>query len=123
MASVLVVDDDAHIVRVLSIWLQRHGHDVVAARTGLEALSVFDTDTVDVMITDANMPGLDGEGLVRAVRNDLGLDIPILMLTARCDQDRLSKMVAACDVDIFPKPFLPSQLVSEIDRVLRLTTG
>jgi len=126
MASILIADDDAHIVRVMTIWLQRHGHRVTAARNGREALHWLETpsdqeggsETIDLIITDVNMPLLDGVQFTSAVRERFGDEMPIIMLTARCDQDRLSEQLAGRAVQIFPKPFLPSQLVAEIDRLL-----
>jgi two-component system response regulator MtrA len=115
MTKILIVDDDAHIVRVLSMWLGRHGYDVVTAGNSDAALATLDREEVDMIITDMNMPGLDGVGLAKAVRAKCGGTIPIFMLTARCDQERLSEQLAAYGVRVYPKPFLPSQLVVEIN--------
>jgi DNA-binding response OmpR family regulator len=115
MAKILIVDDDAHIVRVLSMWLGRHGYDVVTAGNSEAALATLDRENVDMIISDMNMPGLDGVGLAKAVRAKCGDTIPILMLTARCDLESLSEQLAAYGVRVYPKPFLPSQLVVEID--------
>ncbi len=118
MASILIADDDAHIVRVMAIWLQRHGHRLITARNGGEALDLLEENAIDVIITDVNMPVLDGIQLTLAVRERFGDRVPIIMLTARCDQDRLSEQLASEAVQILPKPFLPSHLVAEIDRLL-----
>lgn len=118
MASILIADDDAHIVRVMAIWLRRHGHSVTTARNGREALGHLEERSIDVIITDANMPILDGVELAGRVREKFGTDLPILMLTARCDQKQLGERLASDAVQVFPKPFLPSQLVAEINRVL-----
>lgn len=118
MASILVADDDAHIVRVLAIWLQRNGHRVMTARNGREALELIETNDVDLVISDMNMPILDGAGLAEALRKGIGADMPILMLTARCDHAAMREKLAPLNVSIFPKPFLPSQLVAEVDRRL-----
>ena len=115
MAKILIVDDDAHIVHVLSMWLGRHGYDVVTARNGEEALGTLDREEVDMIITDMNMPFMDGAGLAKAVRAQRGPTIPILMLTARCDLERLSEQFGPYGVRVYPKPFLPSQLVVEIN--------
>src|SRR3972149_6128285 len=114
MAKILIVDDDAHIVCVLSMWLSRHGYEVVTARNGEAALATLDREEIDMIISDMNMPFLDGVGLAKAVRAKSGPTIPILMLTARCDQERLSEQLAAYGGRVYPKPFLPSQLVVEI---------
>jgi len=118
MATILIVDDDAHIIRVLSIWLARHGYDVFTASNGEAALATLDREEVDLIISDMNMPVLDGVGLAKAVRARCGATIPILMLTARCDQERLNEQFATYGVRVYPKPFLPSQLVVEINRLL-----
>jgi CheY-like chemotaxis protein len=118
MAKILIADDDAHIVRVLSMWLGRHGHEVVTARNGEAALETLDGASVDLIISDMNMPVLDGVGLAKAVRGKVGATIPIIVLTARCDQERLSEQLAVYGVRVYPKPFLPSQLVVEIDQLL-----
>jgi two-component system chemotaxis response regulator CheY len=118
MARILIADDDAHIVRVLSMWLGRHGHEVVTARNGEDALAILDGASVDLIISDMNMPVLDGVGLAKAVRGKVGATIPIIVLTARCDQERLSEQLAVYGVRVYPKPFLPSQLVVEINHLL-----
>ncbi len=118
MAKILIADDDAHIVRVLSMWLGRHGHQVVTARNGEDALAMLDRAPVDLIISDMNMPVVDGVGVVRAVREKVGAAIPILVLTARCDQDRLNERLGAYGVRVYPKPFLPSQLVVVINQLL-----
>ena len=118
MATILIADDDAHIVRVLSMWLGRHGHEVVTARNGEAALETLDGTSVDLIISDMNMPVLDGAGLAKAVRGKVGAAIPIIVLTARCDQERLSEQLAVYGIRVYPKPFLPSQLVVEINRLL-----
>jgi len=123
MAKILIADDDAHIVRVLSMWLGRHGHDVVTARNGEAALATLDHEEVDMIISDMNMPVLNGVGLAKAVRAKHGGTIPILMLTARCDQERLNEQLLTYGVRVYPKPFLPSQLVVEINRLLGVAAG
>ena len=118
MAKILIADDDAHIVRVLSMWLQRHGHEVVTATNGEAALETIDGTSVDLIISDMNMPVLDGVGLAKAVRSKVGVAIPIIVLTARCDQERLNEQLAVYGVRVYPKPFLPSQFVLEINQLL-----
>jgi CheY-like chemotaxis protein len=118
MSSVLIVDDDAHIARVLSIWLRRHGYHVMCAGDGLEALEVMRDAPIDLLITDVNMPGLDGVGLVRAVRDEGGCDFPIFALTARCDREGLENDLRSRGVRFFSKPFLPSELLAAVEEVL-----
>ncbi|MFQ5413962.1 MAG: response regulator [Phycisphaerae bacterium] len=118
MATILLAEDEPHIMRVMSLWLQRHGHVTIETANGLEALEALDRGAVDLMISDANMPGLDGESLIRAVREERALRIPIVMITARCDQSKVAEAMKAYGVHLLPKPFVPSRLVTQIDRLL-----
>lgn len=122
MAIILAVDDDAHTIRVMSLWLSRHGHCVHEANNGLVALERLATTTVDIIISDMNMPKMTGMELLRRVREDLGLHVPFLMLSSRCDQVDLIRQLEPLNGHLFPKPFVPSRLVLEIDRVLGAAT-
>lgn len=117
-SKVLIVEDEKHMLRVLSLWLDRHGYEVFEAGNGQEALEKLHEVSVDVIVTDVNMPVIDGLAFIRTVRHELKLDIPIFMLTARCDQDHLTEEIAPLNVHLFPKPFVPSRLVADLDQVL-----
>ena len=121
MPTILIAEDEAHILRVLAIWLNSHGYDVLEAQNGAAALEILDQRTVDMIISDMNMPVMDGLELVRTVRKDRGINVPFLLLTARCDQDQLAKRREAYDICLYPKPFVPSRLVADIDRLLSAT--
>ncbi len=121
MATILIVEDEAHIARVMSMWLERHGHAIVGASNGLEALNLIASEPIDLIITDMNMPQLDGLGLVKAVRDERGLDVPIMLVTARCDQREISEQLKPYSVKLCPKPFVPSRLVADIERMLPTT--
>ncbi len=121
MARILIADDDAHIARVMSMWLNRHGHETLCAPNGRAGIELAVGHGVDLIISDMNMPQLDGLGFAKAVRERLGAHIPMLVLTARCDQRRLTESLAAFGVSVYPKPFLPSHLVAEIGRLLAKT--
>ncbi|MFQ5494300.1 MAG: response regulator [Phycisphaerae bacterium] len=118
MSRILIAEDEAHILRVMSLWLKRHGHDILEAPDGAAALELLDREGADLLISDMNMPRVDGFELVRAVRESRELAIPIMLLSARCDHDRLSRRMRPFHVLLFPKPFVPSRLVAEIDRLL-----
>ncbi len=118
MAKILIADDDAHIARVMSIWLTRHGHQALCVSNGRQALDVIKSKAVDLVISDMNMPELDGLGFVKAVRELTGNSLPVVILSARCDQQELMDALAAYGVKVYPKPFLPSYMVTEIHRLL-----
>ena len=118
MAYILIAEDEAHIVRVLALWLSRHGHRVIEASNGQTALEAIDREPVELIISDMNMPVLDGLEFAKALREQKKVDIPFLMLSSRSDQARLADMVKSYGVTLYPKPFVPSRLVAEIDRLL-----
>jgi len=120
MAKLLIIDDEAHIARVLVLWLKRHHHEVLEAGNGLEALDILRRQPVDMIISDMNMPQLDGLGLVQKVREELHLDIPIMLLSARCDQSNLAEKLAPYRARLLPKPFVPSRLMADIEETLAL---
>lgn len=119
MTRILVVDDEAHILRVTSMWLRRHDFEVLEAADGAEALALFDDHTVDLIISDMNMPIMSGFDLVKAIRGERGSDVPFLLLTARCDQEKLARELAEFGVRLFPKPFVPSRLVEDVKNMLK----
>lgn len=118
MARIVVAEDDVHVIRLMSIWLTKNGHEVLEAPNGEEAKALIDQGGVDCLVTDMNMPHCDGVELVRYIRNEVEMKIPIIMLSARCDQEHLGKDVSSLDVSVHPKPFSPSRLSAEIEKKL-----
>ena len=119
MARILVAEDDAHIMRVLCIWLKRNGHQVTEAPDGLAAQDALKADSFDLLVTDVNMPRLDGVSLVEWMREEAGSAVPVIMMTSRCDQKVLAGKMAHWNVVLHPKPFSPSRLASVIEMQLR----
>jgi DNA-binding response OmpR family regulator len=118
MARILIADDDAHIARVMSIWLTRHGHQAICVSNGRQALDLIKSQPVDMVISDMNMPELDGLGFIKALRQFAGDRLPVIVLSARCDQQELMEALSSYGVTVYPKPFLPSYMVTEIHRLL-----
>ena len=114
MSSILIVDDEAHILRVTSMWLRRHGYDTYEATNGVEALELLDCRDVDLIISDMNMPIMTGMELVKSVREERKSRVPFLLLTARCDQQELATELEPYGVRLYPKPFVPSRLVADV---------
>jgi CheY-like chemotaxis protein len=118
MARILVVEDDVHVMRLMSMWLAKSGHDVPEARNGLEAKDFLRAGGIECVVSDVNMPLCDGIELVRWLRCDAGLTIPVILLSARCDQEAINERLNDLDVAVYPKPFSPSRLLVEIERKL-----
>ena len=114
---VLLVEDDPALRRYLEIVLQRAGYEVLTAGDGLEAMKFLLSDSVDVVITDALMPNLDGYELCRFVRSSEHLaHLPIILLSAL---DPKNSTDEAEQVDAFlAKPVSPEDLLNRISEVL-----
>jgi DNA-binding response OmpR family regulator len=118
-ATILVVDDEPKILRLVESYLVRDGHGVVTATDGSEAVRAFRDQTPDLIVLDLHLPGLDGMDVARAVRRESS--VPIIMLTARSDEsDKLKGLDEGAD-DYITKPFSPRELVSRVRAVLRRT--
>jgi len=116
--SVLVVDDDAPIRRMLSRTLAAEGYEVETAADGGEALAAVERSVPDLLVLDVSMPGVDGLDVCRRVRR-AGLGLPILLLTARdAVADRVVGLDAGAD-DYLVKPFAAEELLARARALLR----
>ncbi|MCI0346523.1 MAG: response regulator transcription factor [Chloroflexi bacterium] len=114
---ILVVDDDAKIVRLVRTYLERDGHRVVEARDGRAALAAIALEEPALVVLDVMLPEVDGLAVLRAVRRG-GATTPVLILSARGTVgDRIAGLAAGAD-DYLPKPFSPSELVLRVERIL-----
>jgi DNA-binding response OmpR family regulator len=103
--TILVADDDEHILELVSLYLRRAGYQVVTARDGDEALAREKDHRPDLLILDVMMPGPDGLQVARALRQKG--DVPIVLLTARgSDVDKIAGLRLGAD-DYVTKPFNP----------------
>lgn len=117
---ILVVDDDAKIVRLVRTYLEREGYAVVTAADGPAALDAIERHQPALVVLDLMLPELDGRAVIRAVRRDEeGADTPILVLSARGSTlDRIGGLEDGAD-DYLPKPFSPAELVLRVKAILR----
>jgi two-component system alkaline phosphatase synthesis response regulator PhoP len=117
MATILVVDDEPQIVRLLRDHLVAAGFSVLEATDGRQAVRVATAEHPDLIVLDLGLPGLDGLDVTRGLRKDN--PVPIIMLTARSDEsDKLVGLELGAD-DYMTKPFSPKELVARIRAVLR----
>jgi two-component system alkaline phosphatase synthesis response regulator PhoP len=119
-APILVVDDDAKIVRLVRTYLERDGFSVVTAADGPGALEAIENHAPAMVVLDLMLPELDGRAVIRAVRRDEEAGrTPILVLSARSSTiDRIAGLEDGAD-DYLPKPFSPAELVLRVKSILR----
>ncbi len=111
---ILVVDDQAANIRVVSALLSRHGYEVVTADTGEEAVAMVRAQAPDLLLLDMMMPGMDGFELLEQVRQLELPDVPVIFLTAAHDRDLLLRAFDAGAVDYVTKPFMPEELIARV---------
>ena len=112
---ILVVDDEAANVRVVSILLARNGYEVIPAGSGPEALAAAGAQKPDLILLDMMMPGMDGFEVLAALRAQPSLpDVPAVFLTAAHDRDLLLRAFEAGAVDYVTKPFMPEELLARV---------
>ena len=121
-ARLLVVDDEPNIRELLSASLRYAGFEVATAADGQQALALADSFRPDLLVLDVMMPGLDGFGVVRRLRES-GRHTPVLFLTARdAAEDKVSGLTLGGD-DYVTKPFSLDEVLARIRAVLRRTAG
>ncbi len=114
---VLVVDDDANIRELISIFLSGEGYTVIEAENGEEALTLLEENNIQIVVVDVMMPEVDGYELTKEVKKYY--DIPILMVTAKGEsQDKLKGFDLGVD-DYVVKPFDPLEIVARVKALLR----
>ncbi|MET1174706.1 response regulator transcription factor [Paenibacillus amylolyticus] len=117
MNTILVVDDDSHIRKLIRIYLEKNQFSVLEAPDGQEALDILSHTKVDLAIVDVMMPRIDGIELTEDIRSYL--DIPILMVTAKGEsKDKVRGFNAGSD-DYLVKPFDPVELILRVKSLLK----
>jgi DNA-binding response OmpR family regulator len=119
MAHILIVEDDPAIADLVRLYLCREGHDVEVIGHGVTALHHIEAhhEEIDAIVLDLMLPGLDGRGICRRIRQRS--DVPIIMLTALDDdRDKIEGLDLGAD-DYLTKPFNPLELVARVRAVLR----
>jgi two-component system KDP operon response regulator KdpE len=114
---VLVVDDEPHLVRAVRMYLELQGYTVFGAHSGEEALDAVREKLPDLIILDVMMPGTDGFETLQVLRRLS--DVPVIMLTARGEEDHKVRGLALGADDYVTKPFSQRELLARVQAVLR----
>ncbi len=118
MATVLAVDDSASMRQMVSFTLKGAGHEVIEAVDGVDALTKAKGATPDVVLTDVNMPNMDGITLIKELRKLPAYKFtPMLMLTTESSGDKKAEGKSAGATGWLVKPFNPDQLLATIQKV------
>lgn len=117
--TIMTVDDSKSVRQMVAFALEGAGYDVVEAGDGQEAIGKLSGSAVDMVITDLNMPEIDGIELIRWVRkNDSTRFVPVVMLTTESQEDMKSQGKEAGATAWVVKPFKPEQLLNVVRKVL-----
>ena len=119
MYTILICDDDRDIRRALRIYLTGEGYRVLEAENGAQALELLESGSVDLVLMDVMMPGLDGLGATMKLREKSS--VPVILLTAKSeDTDKILGLTVGAD-DYVTKPFNPLELLARVKAQLRRT--
>lgn len=117
MATILIIEDEPELVKVLCSYLEGAGFNVLTAGRGDTGLSIWEQKRPDLVILDLNLPGMDGVDVAREIRRKS--DTPILMATARVEEtDQLIGLELGAD-DYITKPYSPRVVVAKVRALLR----
>ncbi|GAB4277337.1 MAG: response regulator transcription factor [Candidatus Promineifilaceae bacterium] len=123
LGDILVVDDEASVVEVVTLYLRREGFQVRTAQDGKSALRAIAERRPALVVLDLMLPEVDGLTILRRLRDVEGVSVPVIMLTARRQEtDRIYGLELGAD-DYVTKPFSPAELVSRVKAVLRRSGG
>ncbi len=116
---IVVADDEAHILHIVSLKLRKAGYEVITAVDGEEALELCQSEIPDLLITDNQMPYLNGLDVCKRLRQDERTrDIPAIMLTARGFDIEPSDMIEAGLIAVLAKPFSPREVLKRVSELL-----
>lgn len=117
--KILVVDDEVKIVEVVKSYLENSGYSVFSAFSGSDALSSFEKINPALIVLDLMLPDISGEEVCKTLRKKS--KVPIIMLTAKIEEESILKGLNIGADDYMTKPFSPRQLVARVEAILRRT--
>ncbi|MDD2999087.1 MAG: response regulator [Erysipelotrichia bacterium] len=122
--TILVAEDSLMLRKVACFPLEKQGYKVLEANNGIEAIEAMSKNEVDIIITDLNMPGMDGFELISQVKeNEKFKHIPIIILTTEGKKDMVMKGLTLGANAFLQKPIKPDVMLKEVERLLSKSTG
>lgn len=118
---IMVVDDELNIVEVIKSYLENSGYEVLTANDGKNALEIFERENPALIVLDLMLPDIMGQDVCKTIRKRS--NIPILMLTARVEEEDILKGLDIGADDYMTKPFSPRELVARVGALLRRSEG
>ena len=115
--KILLADDDPKIHLVVRMWFEKKGHDVTSVHNGKDALETLKDQEFDVLVSDVNMPLMNGIDLAKNILTSRLQPELIVLLTSRCDHVRLKDQFDSDKVHLYSKPFSPALLADLIDKL------
>lgn len=112
--TVLIVEDSGSFRMVIKVSLERAGYQVIEATNGQMACGLLDGRHIDLVVSDLNMPDMDGLSFVRHLRDTAYRDTPVLMLTTVSQQEKATEAQELGIQNWITKPFLPSQFIDTV---------
>lgn len=117
--KILIVDDDRTTRKILGLYLKSRGYDVAYAENGLEAMEKLGIDNINLVMTDLNMPYMDGLELIKRIRSDSSYNhLPILMVTTEADEEEKEKAYSAGANGYLVKPVTADMVSDNIKKIL-----
>lgn len=116
---ILVADDSPTIRKFVSVALSVKGYEIISCSDGMEAMEKLPSSKIDLIITDLNMPNIDGFELIRSVRSNIEFkDLPIIVLSSLGSNDDIQKGLEYGANSYIVKPFDPKRVVYEVSKYL-----
>jgi CheY-like chemotaxis protein len=118
--KILVVDDDKTTRKLLSLYLKAKGYEIVTAENGLDALEKLGVENINLVVSDMNMPYMDGIELTKNIRADENLKgLPVIMVTTEADEEEKKKAQEAGVDDYLVKPANAEQISDSVKKILK----
>jgi two-component system alkaline phosphatase synthesis response regulator PhoP len=119
-STILIVDDEIHLVKILRFTLEHEGYNVISAFDGMEAINKIESERPDLVILDLMLPGIDGYKVCNRIKKNEELkDIPIIILSARDFENENIEEKILADM-LMQKPFNTEKLLKAIDNLIKV---